>query len=81
MEFTEVIIPAITGLISFAAGLRRGKIQNESLILQNIERAISVYQTIIEDLKEEIISLNKKVDELQQKIDEMETKRRTTSKK
>jgi prefoldin subunit 5 len=51
------------------------------VILQNIERAVGVYQTIIENLRDEIINLNAKVDELQQKLDDMEKGRRTPTKK
>lgn len=81
MEITEIIIPAITGAITFVLGLKRGKAETESVVLQNIERAVGVYQTIIENLRDEIINLNAKVDELQQKLDDMEKGRRTPTKK
>jgi flagellar biosynthesis chaperone FliJ len=81
MELTEIIIPAITGAITFFLGIKRGKAETESVILQNIERAVGVYQTIIENLRDEIINLNEKVDELQQKLDDMEKGRRTPTKK
>lgn len=72
MDFTQVIIPAITGLITFFVGLRKGKAETESVVLQNLEKSISIYQTIIEDLREEIINLNLKVQQLQDKLDSME---------
>jgi predicted RNase H-like nuclease (RuvC/YqgF family) len=71
MDITNVIIPAITGLLTFFLGQQRGKKEIESISLQNLEKSVQIYQTIIQDLKEEITSLNKKVDELQGKVDEM----------
>lgn len=71
MDITNVIIPAITGLLTFFLGQQRGKKEIQGLELQNISKSIEIYQIIIEDLKTEIISLNKKVDELQGKVDEM----------
>ena len=71
MDFTNVIIPTITGFLSFLLGQQRGKKEIESITLTNLEKALSLYQTIIQDLKDEIISLNTKVDDLQSKVDEM----------
>jgi len=81
MEITEIIIPAITGAITFVLGLKRGKAETESVVLQNLEKSITIYRTIIEDLREEIMNLNDKVDELQHKLDDMEKGRRTLTKK
>lgn len=71
MDFTNIIIPAITGFLTFLLGQQRGKKEIESISLQNLETSIKIYQTIINDLKEEITSLNDKVDMLQTKVDEM----------
>ena len=69
MTITDVIIPAVTSFLSFLLGQQRGKKEVESLHLANIEKALSIYQHIVEDLKEEILHLNKKVDVLQDKVD------------
>jgi peptidoglycan hydrolase CwlO-like protein len=71
MDFTNVIIPAVTGFLTFLLGQQRGKKEVESISLQNLEKSIQIYQLIIEDLKNEITSLNEKVDTLQRKVDEM----------
>jgi peptidoglycan hydrolase CwlO-like protein len=71
MDLTNIIIPAITGFLTFLLGQQRGKKEIESLSLQNLEKSIAIYQTIIQSLKDEITSLNEKVDTLQQKVDEM----------
>lgn len=69
MTITDVIIPAVTSFLSFLLGQQKGKKEVESLHLANIEKALSIYQHIVEDLKEEILHLNKKVDVLQDKVD------------
>ena len=71
MDFTNVIIPAVTGFLTFLLGQQRGKKEVESISLQNLDKSIQIYQLIIEDLKNEITSLNEKVDTLQRKVDEM----------
>jgi len=69
MTITDVIIPAVTSFLSFLLGQQKGKKEVESLHLANIEKALSIYQHIVEDLKEEILHLNQKVDVLQDKVD------------
>jgi peptidoglycan hydrolase CwlO-like protein len=81
MDFTQIILPIITGVITFLLGRRRGKAETESVILQNLEKSIGIYQILVENLRDEIIILNAKVDELQQKLDDMEKSRRTPTKK
>ena len=80
MDLTNIIIPAITGFLTFLLGQQRGKKEVESLSLQNLEKSIQIYQTIIQSLKEEISSLNDKVDSLQQKVDEMMEENHTLKK-
>jgi peptidoglycan hydrolase CwlO-like protein len=69
MNLIDVIIPAVTGFLTFLLGQQRGKKEVESLHLANIEKALSIYQHIVSDLKEEILHLTKKVDVLQDKVD------------
>lgn len=69
MNIIDVIIPAVTGFLTFLLGQQRGKKEVESIHLANIEKGLSIYQNIVEDLKQEILQLNKKVDVLQDKVD------------
>jgi regulator of replication initiation timing len=62
---------AITGVITFFIGLRRGKAETESVVLSNLEKAVSVYKTIIDDMKEELTLLRMEVDKLEQKVQEL----------
>lgn len=71
MDFTNVIIPAVTGFLTFLLGQQRGRKEIESITLTNLEKSVQIYQTIIEDLKEEIVGLNRKVEVLQSKVDAM----------
>lgn len=65
------ITSTITGVSSFLIGSKRAKKENDNLTLQNIEKSITIYQTIVDDLRGEIVKLNKKVVELEEKIDEL----------
>jgi peptidoglycan hydrolase CwlO-like protein len=71
MEITDIVIPAITSSITFFLGIQRGKKEVDGLHLQNLEKSVQIYQTIINDLKSELESLQGKVDELQVKVDIM----------
>jgi peptidoglycan hydrolase CwlO-like protein len=71
MDFTNIVIPAVTGFLTFLLGQQRGKKEIESITLTNLEKSLQIYQVIISDLKEEIIALNEKIDVLQNKVDEM----------
>jgi peptidoglycan hydrolase CwlO-like protein len=71
MDFTNIIIPAITGFLTFLLGQQKGKKEIESITLSNLEKSIQIYQVIVSDLKGEIIALNAKIDVLQNKVDEM----------
>ena len=71
MDFTNIIIPAVTGFLTFLLGQQRGRKEVESITLANLEKSVQIYQNIIQDLKQEIVGLNRKVEELQSKVDEM----------
>lgn len=71
MDFINIITPVITGFLTFLLGQQKGKKEVESITLTNLEKSVEIYQTIISDLKGEIIALNAKIDVLQTKVDEM----------
>jgi len=71
MDLLQIGIAAVTSFLTFLLGQQRGKKEVESITLLNLEKSVAIYQVIINDLKEEIVSLNRKVDELQTKVDEM----------
>lgn len=66
-----IISSSITGVITYFVGLKRAKKENDNLTLTNIEKSITIYQTIVDDLKKEIMTLNSKVKDLEEKIDDL----------
>lgn len=73
MDFNiiEITITAVTGFLTFLLGQNKGKKELESIHLQNLEKSIEIYQTIITDLKIEIEKLGKKVTTLEDMVDEL----------
>ena len=62
---------ALTGIAAWFVGRRRQQAEVENQVLRNLELAIGLYKTMIDDLKEEIHSLNIKIQDLEKKIDEL----------
>lgn len=74
MDFTTlltILTSAGTGLISFFVGLRKGKTENEGLVISNLERSVGLYQTILDDMKKELEQLRMEVDKLETKVQEL----------
>lgn len=67
-HFTTFIITTVTGLGTYLYGLRRGKADTDSVLLSNLEKSISIYQTIISDMKKELEALRREVDQLETKV-------------
>lgn len=61
----------MTGVAAWFVGRRRQQAEVENQVLRNLELAIGLYKTMIDDLKEEIHSLNLKIQDLEKKIDEL----------
>lgn len=81
----STIISALTGIGGFIYGVQKDKKDLVSKSLTNLEYQITVYEKIIDSLREEILTLVKKVDEqekiiieLQQKIDTIKTRTKKT---
>ena len=67
----SLLITTITSIITYFLGHNRAKKETESVILVNLEKSISIYQTIINDLKLQMVDMNKKINELETKVDEL----------
>jgi prefoldin subunit 5 len=61
----------LTGIAAWFVGRRRQQAEVENQVLRNLELAIGLYKTMIDDLKEEIHGLNLKIQDLEKKIDEL----------
>lgn len=57
--------------MTFLLGQQRGKKEVESVHLQNLEKSIEIYKTIIDDLRDEISILNERVEKLQAMVNEL----------
>jgi len=66
-----IISNAITGVAGWFVGKRKQQADTDNAVLRNLELSVNLYKTIIDDLKEEIHSLNIKIQELEKKIDEL----------
>jgi len=58
MNYENIIIAVITGVISYFAGFRRSKKEIEGLSLINLEKSLQIYKEMIDDLSTRINNLN-----------------------
>jgi peptidoglycan hydrolase CwlO-like protein len=68
-----IISNALTGIAGWFIARKRQQADTDNAILDNLSKSITVYQTIIEDLKKEIHELNSKITTLEQKVNELMT--------
>jgi len=66
-----ILSNALTGIAGWVVGRRKQQVEVENSVLRNLEISVNLYNTIIDDLKEEIHNLNIKIQELERKIDEL----------
>lgn len=69
----DIVIPfltsTITGIVTYFVGFNRSKKETESIVLQNLEKSVQLYQIIIDDMGEQVKVLNDKINLLQNKVD------------
>jgi len=80
------LAPIISGFIGFVAGKKRSDKEIEQLSLTNVEKALSIYKEMLDDMKQrydsEIDALKHKLQEYQLLIETLESKIKTlTSRK
>lgn len=69
--FILLISNTLTAIGAWFVGRKKQQADAENQVLRNLELAVNLYKGIIDDLKEEIHSLNLKVQDLEKKIDEL----------
>lgn len=69
--FFTLAASVITGISTFFIGRQRAKKEIEGMTLVNVEKSLTIYQTIIEDLKGQVEELLNKVNTLEDKVDEL----------
>jgi peptidoglycan hydrolase CwlO-like protein len=72
-EIILIISNILTGIAGFFVGKRRSDAETDNQVLRNLELSIGLYKNIIDDLKEEIHSLNIKIQDLERKVEELYT--------
>jgi len=70
-EILLLISNALTGIAAFFVGKRRSDAETDNAVLRNLELSIGLYKNIIDDLKEEIHSLNLKIQDLEKKVESL----------
>ena len=70
-EILLLISNALTGIAAFFVGKRRSDAETDNAVLRNLELSIGLYKNIIDDLKEEIQSLNLKIQDLEKKVESL----------
>jgi peptidoglycan hydrolase CwlO-like protein len=70
-ELLLIISNTLTAAAAWFVGRKRQQADTDNAILDNLSKSISVYQTIIEDLKKEIHELNLKIVKLEEKVNEL----------
>ena len=63
------LVSAISGVVSFFFGMKKKDKEVEALSLNNVEKSLKIYSTIIDDLKDQIEELLQKVNDLEDKIE------------
>ena len=71
MNYENIIIAVITGVISYFAGFRKSKKEIEGMTIINLEKSLQIYKEMIDDLSTRINNLNNQIKELDVKIDEL----------
>ena len=68
-EILLLISNMLTGIAGWFVGRRRSNAETDNTVLRNLELSIGLYKNIIDDLKEEIHSLNLKIQDLEKKVE------------
>ena len=69
---TEILLllsNMLTGIAGWFVGRRKVSAETDNQVLRNLELSIGLYKNIIDDLKEEIHSLNLKIQDLEKKVE------------
>jgi FtsZ-binding cell division protein ZapB len=80
-EILLLISNALTAIAGFFVGKRRSDAETDNAVLRNLELSISLYKNIIDDLKEEIHSLNIKIQDLEKKVEMLMDENRNLKKR
>jgi prefoldin subunit 5 len=66
-----IVSNALTGIATYLVSKRQKQAELENSVLRNVELAVNIYKNLIDDLKQEIHSLNLKIQDLEKKVDDL----------
>jgi peptidoglycan hydrolase CwlO-like protein len=76
-EYIYQIVGAVaTTVIGYVAGFRKSKIENENGRLENLEKSLTIYQLLIDDLSKKIEDLSLHIVRLEQTIESLKKENR-----
>lgn len=76
-EYIYQIVGAVaTTIIGYVAGFRKSKIENENGRLENLEKSLTIYQLLIDDLSKKIEELSLHIVRLESTIDGLKKENR-----
>jgi peptidoglycan hydrolase CwlO-like protein len=76
-EYIYQIVGAVaTTIIGYVAGFRKSKIENENGRLENLEKSLTIYQLLIDDLSKKIEDLSLHIVRLEQTIESLKKENR-----
>jgi len=61
----------IVAVFSYITGIRKTKADTDNTILAGLEQSVSIYQDIVNSLRDEIKTLNQKISHLESRIEEL----------
>ena len=68
------IVSALTAISGFYYGARKNKLDVDAQILANIQTQVGIYETLIDNLRDEIMILIQKVEDQKKTISDLEQK-------
>lgn len=69
---TTIIVSTVTGVSTYLFGFRKAKKEVDNMALTNLEKSISIYQILINDMKSQITELLDKVNTLEGQIETLQ---------
>lgn len=69
---TTIIVSTVTGVSTYLFGFRKAKKEVDNMALTNLEKSVSIYQILINDMKSQITELLDKVNSLEEQIETLQ---------
>jgi len=77
----SIVTIFFSGLVGYIFGYKKNKVSIESDRLDNLEKSIRVYNTIIEDMSKKIEELTKEIVKLENRVDDLMRENKTLKSK